>query len=430
MSRIPTAVPLRHTVNPQPDKQTIRTQFLPSAIALPLPEDGLRLEMGGRLKRIVVAFEVYGNLNADKTNVILLCHALTGSSHAADLPNRAPELFSEILEKQAAPLEPSRLGNIQHYPGWWNALIGPGKALDTETHCILVPNLLGSCYGTTGPLSKDPDSGSAYRTRFPFITVRDMVRVQQLLIKTLGIGKLQAVIGGSLGGMLVLEWALMFPHLVQMIIPIATSARHSPWAMAFNAVSRQAIVNDPAWRGGNYDHPPTAGIKLARMMAMISYRSFFSFQQKFSRQTTAASPPAYGFSGESFFQVERYLHYHGEKFFRRFDANSYLYLTRAMDGHDVTRGRGSLPEVMQRLSMPALFIGIQSDVLYPVEEQQEMVGHVQQGVYREIQSPHGHDAFLMEFNQLEVMLKPFLEHYQVPQKASKSVGVSRPTPCL
>ncbi|NOX37056.1 MAG: homoserine O-acetyltransferase [Calditrichaeota bacterium] len=367
------------------------------------------LEMGGQLKRITVAFEAYGNLNAEKTNVILVCHALTGSSHAADLENRAPELFAEAFEKHAAPLEPSRLGTIQHYPGWWNALIGPGKALDTEKYCILVPNLLGSCYGTTGPLSRDPISGSPYRTRFPSITVRDMVRVQQLLMKTLGIRQLNAVVGGSLGGMQVLEWALMFPQQVQAIIPIATSARHSPWAIAFNEVSRRAILNDPAWQEGNYTHPPVNGMKLARMIAMISYRSFSSFLQKFSRQMMELPLPSHGFSDNPFFQVERYLHYQGDKFFLRFDANSYLYLTRAMDWHDITRGRGSLPDVLEKVTVPALFIGIQSDVLYPVEEQKEMARHVPMAEYREIQSPHGHDAFLIEFDQLAAILKPFLE---------------------
>lgn len=374
-------------------------------VKLPLPPGGFQLERGGILPEITVAFESYGYINATRDNVILLCHALTGSAHAADLPNTARENFPHLQWEKAVD-GTHLLPAIREYPGWWSPLIGPGKALDTEKYCILVPNILGSCYGSTGPLSLNPETGKPYQQMFPAITVRDMVRVQEKWLQLLGIKRV-TVIGGSLGGMQVLEWALMYPHKVHRIIPIATSAAHSPWAIAWNEIARQAIMLDPQYQEGNYAQQPWQGMALARMAAMISYRSFTSFQQKFGRQqlkmeqsTAQRKKPQ--------FQVESYLHYQGEKFYRRFDANSYINLTRAMDWHDVGEGRGDVAAVLGRIQQPACVIGIPSDNLYPLEEQKFLSWHIPRARWYELKSLHGHDGFLIEWEALQVIISQFL----------------------
>ncbi len=374
-----------------------------------LKETPFRLEFGGILDEVVLAVEAYGRLNRQRSNAILVCHALTGSSHAADWPNclleTAPPSGSEILPAN----EPSLLHRIQHYPGWWNGIIGSGKALDPEKYFLISINILGSCYGSTGPLSLNPATGAPHRLDFPQISVRDMVRAQQQVVRLLGIERLLSVVGGSLGGMQVLEWAVMFPEMVESFVSIATAAAHSPWAIAFNEIARQAIVNDPHWQEGQYQHPPEKGLALARMAAMISYRSHPSFSRKFSRQMLeGVDLPGTHFSNRTYFQVENYLHYQGEKLVQRFDANTYLYLSRAMDFHDLARRRAPLPEVLARIQAPGLFIGISSDILYPPREQQEMARRVPAASYREIQSPHGHDAFLIEFEQLNRFIGEFL----------------------
>ncbi len=385
-------------------------QKWPAFLKLELPQEGFQLERGGCLREIHVAFECYGKLNDVRDNVILVCHALTGSSHAADLPNTAYLNFPHLSLNSGPPGEEHLLHRIERYPGWWDGAIGPGKALDTDRFCILVPNILGSCYGTTGPMSKPPGQHAPYNTSFPDVTIRDMVAVQALWIQQLGIKRLHAVVGGSLGGMQVLEWALMFPEIVQRIIPIATTAAHSPWAIAFNEIARLAIMNDPAWQEGHYTSQPKKGMALARMAAMISYRSFASFHQKFGRQKRFEVDKQNAFSRSPVFQIESYLHYQGEKFLNRFDANSYIILTRAMDWHDVAAGRGELTEVLRSIHHPALVIGIDSDVLYPVEEQKFLANHLPDARYAEIVSPHGHDAFLIEWKQLTQMIKKFVEN--------------------
>ncbi len=389
-------------------KQTTgKTDVCPVFVRLTLPPGGLRLERGGILSEVVVAFETYGKLNAARDNAILLCHALTGSSHAADLPNTAAQNFPQ-LPRITVPERSHLLSRITHYPGWWNEAIGPGKALDTTRYCVIVPNILGSCYGTTGPLTANPDTGEPYRIQFPPVTVRDMVTVQALLVQQLGIPRLAAVVGGSLGGMQVLEWAAMFPDMVERIIPIATSAAHSPWAIALNEIARQAIFTDPAWQNGFYREQPRQGMALARMAAMISYRSFPSFLQKFQRDVVSTQQAFPGVTETPQFQVESYLHYQGQKFYQRFDANSYLFLTRAMDWHDVGQGRGGVETVLASITQPALVVGIDSDVLYPVAEQKYLATHLPNSTYAEITSLHGHDAFLIEWDQVNGLIRQFL----------------------
>ncbi len=335
------------------------------------------LESGRSLAPVHVAYETYGTLNAEGTNALLVCHALTGNAHAAgvDAEGRA---------------------------GWWDGVVGEGKGLDTARYFVVCTNFLGSCYGTTGPMSTDPATGLPFGNSFPAYTVRDMVRLQYYLLKSLGVNRLVAVTGGSLGGMQVLEWALMYPDFVETIIPIATAARHSAWCIALNEVARLAILNDDAKSRSNGHAAAGRGLALARMIAMISYRSRASFEKRFARNVRKDE-------GESpMFEVESYLHYQGQKLVRRFDASTYVGITNAMDSHDVTRGRKSLRETLGSIRARALCIGIDSDVLYPVVEQAEIAAQIPNARYAEIHSLHGHDAFLIEFEQLNRLVREFL----------------------
>jgi homoserine O-acetyltransferase len=355
----------------------------PQLIDVASPANPLVLEYGGLLRQLAVSYETYGELSAKGDNAILVCHALTGSAHAAGR-----------YQQEAVP-------------GWWDPLIGPGKAIDTRKYFVICSNVLGGCYGTTGPTSLNPETGRPYRLDFPRYTIRDMVAVQRRLIDALGVRALKAVIGGSMGGMQVLEWACMYPELVGSIIPIAIGARHSAWAIGLNAVARRAIMSDPDWQQGNYslEAQPERGLGLARAIAMLSYRSMESLEAKFGRQRISEARSLL----EDSFEIQSYLAYQGVKLVRRFDANTYLYLTSAMDDYDLSEGRGRLAEVLARLTMPALIIGIDSDVLYPEREQLELVNHLPSAHYARIRSPHGHDAFLIEFPQLAVRIRRFLE---------------------
>ncbi len=408
------------------------------------PERPFVLDSGRTLAPVTVAYEAYGSLNAGGDNAVLVCHALTGNAHAGGFASADPRTA-----------------------GWWEPLIGPGRGLDTSRYFVLCSNFLGSCYGTTGPTSLDPTTGNPYGPDFPQMTVRDMVRLQKALLDHLGVKSLRTVIGGSLGGMQVLEWGVMYPEHVRSIIPIATAAQHSPWCIGLNDIARQAIMNDPAWRGGRYDRSaqPRAGLSLARQVAMMSYRSDLSFLARFGRerQVSAESGPEAGGAGaaqprpsrssakpapvgtpegslspraatgptssgkaawevstrpgdarfdfRNLYQVESYLRYQGDKLVNRFDANTYIAITRAMDLHDVASGRGDARGVLGGLSMPALCIGITSDVLYPVHEQKTIAGMIPQSTYREISSPHGHDAFLIEYDQVAAHVKGFLRDH-------------------
>jgi homoserine O-acetyltransferase/O-succinyltransferase len=336
------------------------------------------------LRELTVAYETYGTLNAAGDNAILVCHALTGSAHAAGLSSPDPRSF-----------------------GWWDPMIGPGRPLDTDRYCVISSNFLGGCYGTTGPSSLDPRTGNRFNMAFPSYNVRDMVHVQKGLLDHLGVKSLVTVIGGSLGGMQVLEWPLCYPGMVRSIIPIATASQHSAWCIGLNDLTRQAIMMDPAWKDGNYESgaQPSAGLSLARQIAMVTYRSDISFTRRFGR---GASPQGPG-TPESTFAVESYLRYQGSKLVARFDANTYLYITRAMDGHDVAAGRGPLADVLGSIAVPSLHIGISSDILYPAHEQRAMAAALPRSVYREIDSPDGHDAFLIAYDQLGPFVHGFLK---------------------
>ena len=336
------------------------------------------------LPELTVAFETYGTLNAAGDNAILVCHALTGNAHAAGLSSPDPRSL-----------------------GWWDPMIGPGRPLDTNRYCVIASNFLGGCYGTTGPTSIDPRTGARYAMSFPAYTVRDMIHVQKALLDHLGVKSLVTVIGGSLGGMQVLEWPLCYPAMVRSIIPIATAAQHSAWCIGLNDLTRQAIMMDPAWKNGLYDASaqPAAGLSLARQIAMVTYRSDTSFDRRFHRDIAAAGPDG----GKQLFEVERYLRYQGEKLVARFDANTYLYITRAMDAHDVATGRGTLADVLGSVRVPSLNVGISSDILYPAHEQRAIAAALPRSVYREIDSPDGHDAFLIAYDQLGPFVQEFLK---------------------
>jgi homoserine O-acetyltransferase len=354
-------------------------------------------ECGKSIPSISIAYETYGRLNKEKSNAILICHALTGSAYLAGKPIFSNELL------QRSPL----LGAMaRKTPGWWDDLVGPGRVFDTDRFYIISSNIMGSCYGSSGPASINPESGKKYGPDFPQVTVRDIVHAERELIHHLGIEKLHAAIGGSLGGMQVLEWALMFPSMINSIVPIGTSARHSDWCIGLNNIARQAIMNDPDWQEGHYQKQPEKGLALARKVGMVSYRSDISFNARFGYERIL--PENDIFKPENIFQVESYLNYQGTKLVERFDANSYLYLTRAMDSHDITRDRGSLEEVLRQIKTRTLCIGIDSDILYPAHEQKSIAAAIPWAQYSEIKSINGHDAFLIEFDQISAIIGPFL----------------------
>jgi homoserine O-acetyltransferase len=349
-----------------------------------------QLESGAVLPSLDIAYTVLGRLNAGGTNAILVCHALTGNAHASD----------------------ALLQNGETIPGWFSGIIGPGLGLNTDRFSVICSNILGSCYGTTGPTSVNPATRTPYRMTFPQMTVRDMVRVQKLLLEHLGVRRLVTIIGGSLGGMQALEWALMFPEMVGSIVPVASAAAHSPWCIGISETQRLAIMNDAEWQEGNYSIQPARGLAIARSIAMISYRSQPSFGNRFERRGVA---PGDGHERVHVFDeiplsfaVQSYLRYQGQKLADRFDANTYIYLTRAMDLHDVGAGRGPLKEVLASIRAKVLSVGISSDILYPPAEQKAIASAIPGAVYAELDSPHGHDAFLIEFDRMNVLLRDFL----------------------
>jgi homoserine O-acetyltransferase/O-succinyltransferase len=338
-----------------------------------------RLEQGGTLPELRLRYETYGRLDLERSNAVLVFHAWTGSAHLAGTYTQETLRSLPALE-QAFGAE-----------GWWDELAGPGRMLDTEKYFVICANHIGSCYGSTGPLSLNPATGRPYGPEFPRLTVRDLARAQAKLLDFLGIDKV-TLLGGSLGGMVALEFALLYPQRVHKMVVLAAPAVHGPWARAFNRLSREAVRADPGYRGGYYAEQPT-GLQLARAIAMLSFRSPDSFRLRWQQQ------PERG---------ERYVLYQGEKFARRFDANAYLILSEAMDTHDVGRGRGGLEAALSRLRcIPSLFVGIDTDVLYTAQEVREMAA-MSGGIYREIKSPHGHDAFLIETDQVENILADFL----------------------
>jgi homoserine O-acetyltransferase len=333
--------------------------------------DPLLLDCGKELAPVTVAFETYGALNTDGTNAVLVCHALTGSAHAASG------------------------GDVQPEPGWWDPLIGPGRVFDTRRYFVVCSNVLGSRYGTTGPTSADPATGKPYGAGFPSITIRDMVRVQRGLLDALGVKRLVTVIGSSLGGMQVLEWALLYPEFCDTIIPISVSARQTAWCIALNSAARAAIHNDPV-----------KGLSVARMIGMISYRSAAEMEERFGRHKQ--HPARSRFDPENPFEVESYLAYQGVKLVQRFDAQTYLCLSRAMDLHDITWQRGDLCDVLRSVKARTLCLGVSTDMRYPPTLQQELARHIPRAQYAKIDSIHGHDAFLIEFDALTAIIGEFL----------------------
>jgi len=357
------------------------------------------LEGGGQLHDITIAFETWGELNEARDNAILVCHALTGDAHAA-----------------------GPAGDGQPVPGWWDGAIGPGKSIDTERWFVVCVNVLGGCQGSAGPASPRPDRPTPYGPDFPVVSIRDMVRTQARVADALGIARWHAVIGGSMGGMQALEWGVMFPDRVGALVAIATCVAATAQQIAWWSTGRRAIALDPKWRNGHYYRAargdgPHAGLALARQISQVTFRSDDVFTDRFGREPV--EPLAGRFELWQRFQVERYLDYHGTKLARRFDANSYLLLTKAMDLHDLARGRGGKRAALRRISAPVLAMGITSDILYPAYQQQDLVAGINDAggnaSYHEIDSPHGHDAFLIDHDQVAAVLAPFLDRPQEPR---------------
>ncbi len=336
--------------------------------------EGMALELGGHLPHVDLRYETYGRY---ARRAVLVFHALSGSAHVAGT-------YDDATFARLSPFERA-FGRR----GWWNPVVAPGGAIDTERRFVVAANVLGSCYGSTGPVSPAPD-GRPYGPRFPEITIRDMVRAQAALLDLLGVEEVD-VIGGSMGGMQALEFALLFPERVRSLVVIAAPGRHGPWARALSELGRRAVLSDPGFAGGFYSKQPV-GLALARAIAMAGYRHPESFERRFGTE------PEKGPS---------YLDYHGRRFLERFDANTYLTLLHAMDRHDVGQGRGGLVAALDRLrGIPALFVGIDSDLLYPAAEVKKLA-ELAGAEYAEIQSPHGHDAFLIEHRQLSALLAAF-----------------------
>ena len=350
--------------------------------------DSLALDNGANVSPVDVAYETYGALNQGKTNAILVLHAFSGDAHAAGISHESGK------------------------PGWWDNMIGPGKAFDTDCYFVICTNVLGGCRGTTGPASINPATGCPYAMTFPVITIGDMVRLQRMLIDWFGISRLLAVAGGSMGGMQALEWAVAYPDRVVTAIPIATTTRHSAQQIAFNEVGRQAIMGDPDWSDGNYygKQPPGRGLAVARMVGHISYMSDESMREKFGRRLRGKENFSFGFDVD--FEVESYLRYRGSQFVNRFDANSYLYITKAMDYFDLTGGNGSIAAALERAQCRFLVISFSSDWLYPSYQSQELVRALRSRnrdvAYVELQSNYGHDSFLVDVAEQTDLVRGFL----------------------
>ncbi len=372
------------------------------------PPNALVLESGGKLGPITLAYETYGALNSDRSNAILILHAFSGDAHAAG--------YHEGDSK----------------PGWWDEMIGPGKAFDTNKYFVLCSNVLGGCKGSTGPSSINPVTGTPYGLDFPLITIGDMVQCQKHLLDYLGIEKLLTVTGGSMGGMQVLAWLTTYPERIRSAIPIATTIKHSPQQIAFNEVGRQAIMADPNWNAGHYygNSVPAGGLAVARMVGHITYMSDKSMEEKFGRQKRN-NGQAPKFTPE--FEVEGYLNYRGDNFVKRFDANSYLYISKAIDNFDASGGGKPLQKVFESArGVKALVISFKSDWLYPAYQSKEIVKACKltgiEVTYCEIESTYGHDAFLLEVEEETHLITHFLKKvfhtYEVTDKYEYSIGPS------
>ncbi|MFA5093766.1 MAG: homoserine O-acetyltransferase [Candidatus Omnitrophota bacterium] len=350
------------------------------------PPGELKLESGQVLGPITLAYETYGTLNAARDNAILVAHALSGDAHAAGFHEGDKD------------------------PGWWDSMIGPGKAFDTNKYFVICSNVIGGCKGSTGPSSVNPKTGKPYALDFPIITISDMVNAQRYLIDHFGIDKLLCVVGGSMGGMQTLQWVASYPERVRSAIPIATALKHSPQQIAFDEVGRQAVMADPDWREGDYygHGQPEKGLALARMIGHITYMSDQSMEEKFSRRLKEKN---YSFKFKTDFEVEGYLKYRGDSFVKRFDANSYLYITKALDYFDLTSDKHKHHGKHQETKF--LVIAFKSDWLYPAYQAQEIVRQLKirhaDATYCEIRSTYGHDAFLLETEEQTHLISHFLK---------------------
>ena len=343
------------------------------------------LESGETLRPITLAYETYGELNSLKSNAILVLHALSGDAHAASMGD----------EKST---------------GWWDSMIGPGKAMDTDKYFVICSNVLGGCRGSTGPSSVNPKTGHAFGSDFPIITIRDMVNAQRHLIDHLGIQQLMCVIGGSMGGMQALQWMVTYPEKVRSAIPIATTMKHSAQQIALDEVGRQSIIADPNWKGGNYygGETPTKGLAIARMVGHITYMSDESMNEKFGRRTRKPTRDA---KFAPVFEVEKYLEYRGDNFVKRFDANSYLYITKAMDYFDLLDSK-DIGQVFKDVKAKVMVIAFKSDWLYPAYQSREIVRACKlaglETTYVEVNSTYGHDAFLLKVDEETLLIRHFL----------------------
>ena len=372
----------------------------PDDVGLVSPRDFVYAEpftfkSGQTLPGFTLRYETYGSLNATRDNAVLICHALSGDHHCAG--------WHSPTDRK---------------PGWWNNLIGPGKAVDTRRFFVVCANVLGGCQGSTGPSSTNPVTGRPYGVEFPFVTIRDMVRAQKLLLDHLGVAELHGVIGGSMGGMQALIFAIKFPHFTRRVLAMATTARESAQAIAFNEVGRQAIMQDPEWHHGDYSKGggPRVGLAIARMMAHITYLSDASMDRKFGRRKKdTADSAAYTFDVQ--FEVESYLRHQGQSFINRFDANSYLYITRALDQFDLAQIYGSLEEAFAPVEADTLVVGFTSDWLFPPEQNRALALALlrarKRASYAELATDLGHDSFLLESDELYTLVRGFLERDQL-----------------
>jgi homoserine O-acetyltransferase len=384
---------------------TVETRYLD----LPNP---LALDCGRELNRVRVAYETYGALSPRRDNAILVCHALSGDAHAAGLSKQATAQST----RDGFGAE-DRDGDSGKGLGWWDGMIGPGKAFDTERYFVISTNLLGGCGGTTGPSSPDPATGRPYGADFPVITVADMVRTERALLDALGIERLAAVAGGSLGGMQAFEWAISFPDQVDAVVAIASTHALQPQGVAWNAIAREAIMRDPAWQEGRYHDTadtPDAGMSVARMIGHITYLSAAALQEKFGRRLQNARDIRYTIT-EPEFEIESYLRHQANSFVKRFDANTYLYMSRALSYFDLARehGRGSLARALEGVKARTLLIAFSSDWLYPPrgsrEVEEALRGLGKPVEFHVIDAPYGHDCFLLEEAQQTPIIRRFLK---------------------
>ena len=365
-------------------------------------EGDLALESGAVLDEVRIAYQTYGTLDAGRSNAILICHALTGDQHVANVHP------------------------VTGKAGWWDTLVGPGKPVDTDRFFVICTNVLGGCMGTTGPASRNPATGQPFATDFPEVTISDMVRAQARLIDHLGIERLMAVVGGSMGGMQVLAWASLFPDRVFAAMPIACAARHTAQNIAFHEVGRQAVMADPDWNRGRYHAAgtrPVKGLSVARMAAHITYLSEPVLQRKFGRKLQNRDAPTFSFDAD--FQVESYLRHQGFTFVERFDANAYLYLTRAMDYFDLAADNGgSLAAAFRGTRTRFCLVSVTSDWLFPTSDSREIVHALNAAgasvSFVEIESDKGHDAFLLNEPELFATARGFLD------AAARACGVATP----